>query len=85
MTVRHVQHERAERQAPGDFRERGQRDQALGHAGRIAVGIAQVIPGPQAVEAGFVGSHGRGAHGGPARAHGDQQQIGLHRREYSPS
>ena len=79
MPVGDVEHERAEGHASRRLGESGQRGEALRHAGRIAVGIPQMIPGPQPVEAAFVGGHRRGAQVGPARAHGNEEEIGLHR------
>ena len=55
MTVRDIEHEGPERQAPGHFGQRRESGQALRHARGIAVRIAQVIPGPEAVEARLFG------------------------------
>jgi len=81
----HVQHERPEGHALGHLGQGRERGQALGDAGRVAVGIAQMVPGPETVEAGLLGGHGRRAHLDPARAHGDKKEVRLHRGEYSPA
>src|SRR5262249_26266922 len=55
----------------------------------VVVRIAQVIPRPQPVEAGFLGRQRGGAHVGPASTHRNQEQVRLHdalvRREYHSS
>ena len=81
----HVQHERPQGHARGHLGQGREHGQALGDAGGVAVGIAQMVPGPETVEARFLGGHGRRAHLGPARAHGDEEEVRLHRGEYSPA
>src|SRR5262250_1460302 len=79
MSIRYVQHERPQRDPSGRLGERGEGHHAFGHAHWIAIGIAQVIPGPHAIEARLVGRRGGRAHVRPASTHGDQEQVGLHR------
>jgi hypothetical protein len=79
MAVGHVEHQRAQGNAPGGFGECRQHRPRLRYARALGgVGIAQVIPGPQAIEAGLFGRARRRPHVGIARAHRDQEQIRLH-------
>src|SRR5207249_11206552 len=53
----------------------------LRHAGtRSRVGIPQVIPGPEAVEARLLGGDRGGTHVTVAGAHRDQEKVRLHDR-----
>ncbi len=76
--IGHVEHERPERDSSRDFGQCAQHGPRFRHAGAVvAVGIAQVIPGPEPIEAGVLGRKRSGAHVGPAGAHRDQEQVGL--------
>ena len=79
MPAGHVQHEGAEGHARGHLGQGRERGQAFRDARGIAVGIAQVVPGPNPIEAGLLRGDGRRAHLGPARAHRNEQEVGLHR------
>ena len=90
MAVGHVEDERAEHDPPRDFRQCRQHRPRLGDSGLAGtVGVAEVIPRPDPVEAGFLRGQRGGAHVGPASTHRNQEQVGLHDalapREYHSS
>src|SRR5881296_7186 len=79
MAVRYVQHQRPERDPSGRLGEGGQRGPRLRHAGTaLPVRVAQVIPRPEPVESRLLGGDRGSAHVAVARAHRNQQQVGLH-------
>src|SRR5499425_1724960 len=81
MAVRHVQHERPERDPLGGFGQARQRRTRLRHArATLRVRVAQVIPRPEPVEPRVLGGDRGRAHLTVARAHGNQQEVRLHLR-----
>src|SRR5262250_3557767 len=81
MAVRHVQHERPERDPLGGFGQARQGRPRLRHARpALRVRVAQVIPRPEPVESRLLGGDRSGAHLAVARAHRNQQEVRLHLR-----
>jgi hypothetical protein len=79
MAVRHVEHERPQRDSPRDLGERGQNGPRLRHARlRSRVGIAEMVPRPDAIESRSLGGQRRGPHLRVMRTHRDEQDVDLH-------
>ena len=78
VAVRDVEDERPKHHTRGGLGDTGEGDQRLGHASAVVVGVAQVVPRPDAVEAGFLGGDGSLTHLGVGRAEGHQEEVGLH-------
>src|SRR6266852_4401847 len=81
MAVRHVQHERAERDPSRGLGQCRQDRPHLWHAGTaLGIWVAQVIPRPEPVESRLFGGDRGDAHVTIPRAHRNQEQVRLHDR-----
>src|SRR5215470_7270601 len=79
MAVRHVQHERPERDPLGGLGQARQGRPRLRHPrSTLGVRVTQVIPRPEPVESRLLGGDRGGAHLTVACAHRNQQQVRLH-------
>ena len=83
VAVRDVEDERPEHDTRGGLGDTGEGDQRLGHASAVVVGVAQVVPRPDPIEAGFLGGDGSLTHLGVGGSEGHQEKVGLHETQDS--